>query len=441
MRLFQCWRYTIVVAALALLLSACERESLPDTAEPPPPEPVPPTTSELTLCNANPGWVTNPMPPDEIPDGGENFCDFYQFSWQWFLYLMSPSADNPELRNFQVASDYPVLQIDRDSCANPSGQPMFFVRTVKVDNEEAEFVLPERIDQAGSKATIYDQNDNVVFYSVSFGRSLCDAPDSGNLPPDTTELKLAWKVITENEKADYLWIEADVIPSEEGQAPANETLGLIGFHLVRGTVEHPELVWASFEHKNNAPNCINPDQAPGNGWSFLSNSCQSCLQQPNSQCLESCQLNQAANHKRLVGQATEICRIFPEGTAGGDHKGKENIADVTALNTQLIGPDGILTTLPDDDPMAVVGNYFNIGALWVSDPNNPATTDNQRGSLQLANPVMETTFQGSLTLDNGELEASTQGVLNCFGCHQYKPGDTATSGLSHIVDDIRQQQQ
>src|SRR5690606_11529005 len=132
----------------------------------------------------------------------------------------------------------------------------------KSDDEGSEFVLPKRIDQAGSGATIYDQNQNIVFYSVTFGRSLCDAPDSGNLPADTTELKIAWKVINDSEKTDHLWIEADVIPSEEGQPAMNETLGLSGYHLVRGTVEHPELVWASFEHKNNAPNCLNPDTAP-----------------------------------------------------------------------------------------------------------------------------------------------------------------------------------
>src|SRR5690606_35460032 len=177
------------------LITACEREPTVEKTEAISPDTVPHTTSELTLCEANPGWVTNPRPPDEVPGAGENFCDFYQFSWQWFLYLMSPSAENPELRNFQVASDYPVLQVDQDSCEHPSNQPTFFVRTVKSDDEGSEFVLPERIDQAGSGATIYDQNQNVVFYSVAFGRSLCDAPDSGNLPADTTELKIAWKVI------------------------------------------------------------------------------------------------------------------------------------------------------------------------------------------------------------------------------------------------------
>ncbi|HEY7883491.1 MAG TPA: hypothetical protein VIC08_00925 [Cellvibrionaceae bacterium] len=440
MRFFQSLLYILIGVALTVFMTACERESVSESSTPPPINPVPPTTSDLTLCQANPSWVSNPRPPDEIPDNGESFCDFYQFSWQWFLYLMSPSAENPEQRNFQLASDYPVLQVDRNSCNSPGNKPTFFVRTVKADDENSEFVLPERISQAGGGATIYDQHSNVVFYSVSFGRSLCDAPSSGNLPADTTELKLAWKVIEPDDKADYLWMEADVIPSEEGQAPVNETLGLIGFHLVRATVEHPEMVWASFEHKSNAANCIAPESAPANSWSFLSSSCQECLNNPSNQCLQSCSFNQAKAHQALTGTPTEICRVFPEGTAPNDHKAQENIADVMALNNQLIGPDGILTQLSDDNPMAVVSNYFNIGALWVSDPGKPAATDNQRGSLQLANPVMETTFQGSLQLNNDTLEPSTQGAVNCFGCHQYTPDETATSGLSHIISTIREQQ-
>ena len=35
------------------------------------------------------------------------------------------------------------------------------------------------------------------------------------------------------------------------------TLGLVGLHLVINTQLHPEFVWATFEHVNNAPNCTN----------------------------------------------------------------------------------------------------------------------------------------------------------------------------------------
>ena len=51
-------------------------------------------------CPASSDWVTNPNPPSKIPGGGTDFCQFYQFAWQWFLYLMSPSASDASVRNF-----------------------------------------------------------------------------------------------------------------------------------------------------------------------------------------------------------------------------------------------------------------------------------------------------------------------------------------------------
>ncbi len=41
---------------------------------------------------ASPSWVTNPNPPQEVPNGGQDFCDFYQFAWQWFLWLVAPAS-------------------------------------------------------------------------------------------------------------------------------------------------------------------------------------------------------------------------------------------------------------------------------------------------------------------------------------------------------------
>ncbi|NER31033.1 MAG: hypothetical protein F6J89_26295 [Symploca sp. SIO1C4] len=396
--------------------------------------------SYSTPCLASADWVNKPNPPSEIPGNPktQTFCQFYQFSWQWFLYLMSPSASDPSLRNFQDAKNYPILQVTGDSCSSNATEPVFFIRTVKDLKDAGEFVLPERINQAGDAATIYAQNDNVVFYSIRFGRDLCTASNQGNLPTDTTEIKMAWKTIEEAEKANYISIDADVIP--ETGTPVKETLGLVGYHLVRGTPEHPELIWSSYEHKSNAPNCLKPSAAPANGWSFLSESCSQCLSSPNQSCFDSCKYNAAQKATSLTTDTpSEICRIFPEGTAPGDNKGEENITDVDTLNQQLVGPGGILTSLPANNPMAVMANYFNIGALWVNDTSQPANPDNQRGGLRLENPTMETTYQGTLTFNGSMIEASTQNGLNCFSCHIYTPNKTATSKLSHIFDNIHGQ--
>jgi hypothetical protein len=178
---------------------------------------------------------------------------------------------------------------------------------------------------------------------------------------------------------------------------------------------------------------------PAAGWSFLSASCAACLSSPDTTCFSACNYNAASPATSLSGTPTEICRVFADGTAPGDNKGAENVADVDALNAQLVGPNGILSALPPSNPLAVLANYFNVGALWVSDPTQSASSANQRGSLQLANATMETTFQGTLTLNGSSIQAGTSGVVNCFACHQYTPGQTATSGLSHIFDDIVKQ--
>ena len=386
-------------------------------------------------CSASPDWVNAPNPPTEIPGGGTGFCQFYQFSWQWFLYLMSPSVADANIRNFEDTTNYPIWQaLGTDSCSNTeNSKPQLFVRLAKDDDKTGSSVVPERIDQAGHRhSTIYDQDKNVVFYTVQFDNDLCSGEGTGDLPVGTTELKLAWRIIEEADKANYIWMEADIVLSDDSDI--KELLGLVGFHLVKGTKEHPEFVWASFEHDNNAPDCIDAETTTDQ--SFTSNSCIACLNNPNDACMKSCGFNGAKHAKALTGTPTEICRVFPDGTAAGDHKAEENVAVIDTLNEQLVGPNGIITNLSSSNPMAVLNNYFNLGALWVSDPTQPSTASNQRGSLQLANPAMETTFQGIISISGDKIINSTNGVLNCFGCHKYTPGQTASTGLSHIFDHI-----
>ena len=87
--------------------------------------------------------------------------------------------------------------------------------------------------------------------------------------------------------------------------------------------------------------------------------------------------------------------------------------------------------------MSVWQNYMMVGALWENDVTQPSSTvSNQRGSMRLANTVMETTVQ------NIDLNATF--VSNCFGCHQFAgSGNSNTlpsSSLRHIFDDVMQGQ-
>lgn len=386
-------------------------------------------------CPASKSWVTDPNPPEEVPKGKDaDFCQFYQFSWQWFLDLVSPSSSNPSLRNFQVEKNFPTLEgkVDnkqQDSCDGDAPEHFMFVRLEKTPETDSPFIIPERIGQAGDGATIYDQDKNVVFYDVRFSRNLCNVgpiQNSPNFPSGTTTLKSAWRIIAEQDKPDYFWMEADV----DG-VPGNELLGMIGFHLVRATELHPELIWATFEHKSNDPDCSNPQPLPAGGWSFTSAECAKTLASGGDKT--SCDFNKAEPATSLKGTPTEICRMYPDGSLPTDPKADKNITAINDLNAQLVGPDGFLTALPAGNPMAVWKNYFIVGALWESDITKPSSDiSNQRGSLRLANTVMETTFQDGFK--PGQPYSS-----NCFGCHGYKPNQSNTvpaAKLNHIFDDI-----
>jgi hypothetical protein len=295
-------------------------------------------------------------------------------------------------------------------------------------------VLPERTDQAGAEA-IYDQAGNVVFYEVRFSKNLCDYATiqaAPNFPGKTVELKLAWRVMQDgDDKSNFILSSATI----DGQ---DYTLGLIGWHIVVAADNHPEMVWITLDHVNNAIDCaaMGPNAS---AYDFTNASCS----QDTNQCQKLNQTQPFTTVSLPSGQrGNDICREFPYGTVEGDSIDTNNglnIALIEKLNTAqstIFKQSGLPASL------AVWKHYMFTGALWVSDiaegsgSSSPASTTNQRGSLQLANAVLETTFQGSAS--------SGGGALNCFGCHNYNgtsvsatsPNTAFAAHLSHIFDDV-----
>lgn len=412
-------------------------------------------SAQDSACEADESWISNPTMPTEIPDGGQTLCDFYQFSWQGLIQLMSDSGNSQ--REFQNPASYTqFLANGQDSCSSTETTPQFFIRVDKDDDGiEDDFITLDEFREAGNSGIIYDQAGNVVVFEVRFSNDMCSytypaatstpansdsTPTSTstipptNFPSGTTELKIAWRFITEDEKSSYVWINADV--NNDGVTDETELLGLIGFHFVRNTDSHPEFVWATFEHKNNAPDCQSSTNSP-DGWAFASSSCTAELPDPSSDCSFNTGITvPTPTPIPLTGTPSEICRVYPYGTRSGDHEADENINDITSLNGQLTE---MFSSLDSDNPLAVLQNYELIGALWLNDPSHPPSynapdgVNNQRGSIQLANTVMETSMQQGY---NTEYTGSTTDpALNCFGCHQYNPGDTG-NGLSHIYSHI-----
>lgn len=388
-------------------------------------------------CPVDKNWLLSPSLPQEVKKsaGNEsNFCDFYQFTTQAYLYLMSQAADG--FRQFQQQERFPLLEftdtatnknVPLNSCDNQiSGQ------TLRTSLQKSSMST----GQAGGGATIYAQDGNVVYYDVRFSRNLCDLSGSAvelqkqqltNFPAGTYELKFAWRVLSAAEVAQNLYVTQQTTLNNK---PV--TLGLQGMHLVTATKDHPEFIWATFEHRLNSPNCAGEGNTH---WTFASQSCAAGLPGTNSSG-NACKFNQPPqNLTEPTGTPTNICRVFPFGTDPSDLKAAENLAAINQQNTEL---QQYLSQPDAPKALQVLRSYFNVGAIWASDIGTNAdsgSVGNQRGSLRLANTVAETAHQ------NVNLTAGF--VSNCFGCHNYKGtkqvvrNNITSQQLSHIFRDIK----
>jgi len=361
--------------------------------------------------------------------GDETNCQFYQFSWQWFLALAQPSTTNPSERVFET---YRVLQPEGNDQCNMNGVTgraaaarSLFIRLAKPKAATIQPVTPGEFDQATGEP-LYDQQGNIVFYNVYYNPTECQATSNGYLP-NTIEIKASWRILPGADPT-YYTMQANI-----GSGPV--TLGLVGFHLVINTKNHPEFVWATLEHATNDPDCTNPQSAPSGGWSFISSTCSKCasgcgskvcnlVKCPNTNCKINYGTQQSA--PPLKGTPTQVCRVYPDGTDPGSmtngNNNDVNRFNINTLNQQITGANGFLGQLPSDNPMSVWKNYFMVGGLWTNGGVGSNVPNEQRGSLELANTTMETFFQ--------------KPQHNCFTCHNYDPRPPASNNpleVSHII--------
>jgi len=417
----------LLIAGLTSRQTTTNAAALMSAAQSPSPTPTP------APCPASQSWITSTTPPQEIggpnppPVGQETNCQFYQFSWQWFLSLAQPSSTSSGDRVFETLN---VFQPgENNQCSGPkatgkaAAAKALFVRLRKPTLATIQPVTPGELNQATGQP-LYDQNGNIVFYNVFYNPTECQATSAG-YKPNTVEIKISWRKLTAPDPT-YYTMEANV----------NGTpmlLGLVGFHLVINTALHPEFVWATWEHVANDPDCINPEPAPASGWSFISKTCSACSASCGTSCNllkcapASCKVNATPpkiKNPPLTGPANQVCRAFNDGTDPGPmtngNNNDTNRFNIDTLNQQI--PMGYLAALPDGNPMKIWQNYRMVGGLWTNGGVPSTGTNVQRGSLELANTTMETFFQ--------------QSPNNCFTCHRYVAPPPATNNplkVSHII--------
>ncbi len=279
--------------------------------------------------------------------------------------------------------------------------------------------------------------------------------------PMAIELKTSWVDASSwsaSKKGNYVVTEA-VVPVFN-RTPAKgpwtvkenktKTLAMVGMHVV-GTVNgHPEMIWSTFEHVNNAPDNSyqytstkqpTPKTQPYNSagsWTFLP----SGAAKPTAITANAKSINDAKGTKTSCiisvppvtpqnPQTTctpvastnpdiapiDVMRVDPWGNQHGENS-DANIANNTDLASINVS---VLSQLKAGD---IRGNYIQTGGIWTAKGEIPpnGTDSSLRGSLSLANSTLETFYQFK------HKDSFNPG--NCFGCHG--SSETAATSVSHI---------
>lgn len=406
-----------------------------------------------------------------------NNCDFYKWSEQMFLWITSQESNG--LTTMESPTFYTVSPKDssghRNLIPHVKGQLMMVSSNIvksDVDSEQGQATDDVLMAKDGSLIyyismvndvyaqyltavnqkkmdgnqfpTTTAQRDSIVAFAKSNGVVLDDANTL------TMEMKTSWiDASTINDVTDYVTIDAivptytktDSIWKPSGQRTAK--LALIGVHVVGSTSGHPEMVWATFEHKNNAPNfsytyldtnnkTVTVPADTGSNWLLNSNAADP---NPNiSHMTFDTLTGNIVSKKGYTISASNTTRTKPWGVSADMVPNAENTS-VAASNSEIISiNNSIQSLLVGND---VRKNYLFIGATWTENGAAPtgraySTTNTSPGvaigTSQLANSTMETYAQ------NG---ANFVTYGSCFGCHSnYKEATLSPTYISHVFKDI-----
>lgn len=401
-------------------------------------------------CECEKSWFPHEQTPAPAEGDGSPFdsesttnCDFHQWSWQKFLWVTKPL---------------------------PSGNP-FFLDSLDLVTPQMEPVAPQlglkltlsSINQAGFSAVLrsnpkYNNVTDTVYYSIHINALLKDKAvamaaliNSGKLPVSNLEtfpvgaleLKVSWINIDAIAKADqqnYFTTKA-AVQNSKGQY-VQKTVALLGMHVVGVVKNHPEFIWATFEHKDMAPVYDKKTNSVTSANEML------FYEKGTSSGISGIKWLRNATSPVVENKAFILYEYgVPKNLNTGDFMATSQAEPANFNNIEQINKC-VASNLKD-----VFRNYFYNGSVWLNfdgvssegqkkaivtrDIASALPDSLARGSVNLANITMETytqTFQKDLhDIDNSN-------VVSCFYCHQSSNFDTSRPGnsplfLSHLFGD------
>lgn len=413
------------------------------------------STAPDSLCFADPSWFPHSQTPAPEEGPGSPFdtssttnAIFHQWSWNKFLWLTKPDAGgNPLFLNEQK-----VLQItsNMQTISVPSGVQVVLTDTLQAGHNSPMLKTNPDYNNGNSETVYYSIHMNPLMYDagVDFAKQLKNgslpATNDAVFPVGSFELKVAWapvSAIPASKLSKYYTTTAAV--SKNGTV-TNTEVALIGMHVVGVVENHPEFIWATFEHDD-----LSPDYDWAGG-SASSTTDQLLFKQGSVTGINGIIFNQATS---LGVTPYQVFDLFQYGVPRNSDGSYMTTSQSEPVNFQNI--DGINQCVKSQ-LNDVWKNYFYNGSIWL---NMDGTSSQQqagiidslalagatddvtpgslaRGSLNCANVTMES-FTQTFVSDISQINVNT--IKNCFFCHSGTSFSSNTEVsplyLSHVFQD------
>jgi len=450
MKIFESKKISALIACLCLLnFTSCDEEETVAVYE----------RSETvvdTICECDATWfphseVQNPNETD--PNLFLTNCDFHQWSWQKFLWLTVEDSSNTvffQNNMSQVSSSMKVLSTPNSTnvlnLLSTEDVKTGVIHTPNLQAGSAGVLKTNKFyNGKNEEYTVYYSlhiNDIMLNECERFGKAIIDSTLSHN--NDSTfsigalELKASW-------------VAADAIPADSLKnyyvtkaSFGHESTGidtidvvLLGLHVVGRVVNHPEFIWATFEHDA---------MSPEYDWTNSTDSTDAAISTTAGDSLLFTNLdttngamaityNSTTNTPYQVQKAFNLYEFGVPRTNGNafvvaGQDGSQNFNNISDINAC------VKTSLG----RSKWSHYFYKGSIWINTDNLTPQEQNDivigmSVNNSLGNVSEDTLLRGSLGLSNMTLETYTQTfesfsgptfdihnlkenqIGNCFGCH------------------------
>ncbi|WP_440055252.1 hypothetical protein ACSLBF_03685 [Pseudoalteromonas sp. T1lg65] len=382
---------------------------------------------------ANPGpFGTQSKPWGEGPTPSGCGSDNQQYRVMTSSRKASVNSQSGETFNLSAETAQAFPSDNPNWLADKQGQLVYY--EILFSEDQYNFIVENTLYDANGQANMINAKKNIAM-PLGHGTNPKDEIVLGGM-----ELKAAWLEVNNPEqgnwKTDFKLSTASIY-DETTNSCSEKTLALVGLHIIHKTASQPQWVWATFEHKMNAPDTkdLNSLSNP-NDYTFYSPSCS--VKKVPSACTAktvsgvpatqtSCEVNTSPAYyldkaKGCDPYPIQVSRDF-------------TIKDTTDNKIASINVSA-QTLIRQSNPNSVFANYQLVNTLWSSASIN----DNEPSGNP---PVAPLSISGAtptiseVPVANTMLETYAQG-FNCLSCHAFasvaKEAKQQLGGKSYATD-------